>query len=86
MAEKGPLLPVRIRSVGGAEATFEHVFTAAGINQTHHQIMLDLTVSLTLLIPGGPLDTQVSTQVCVAETVLVGEVPDTYLALSGQSG
>lgn len=86
LAEKGPLLPVRIRSVGGAEATFEHVFTAAGINQTHHQIMLDLTISLTLLIPGGPLDTQVSTQVCVAETVLVGEVPDTYLALSGQSG
>lgn len=86
LAEKGPLLPVRIRSVGDAEAVFEHVFAAAGINQTHHQIMLDLTVSLTLLIPGGSLNTQVSAQVCVAETVLVGEVPDTYLSLSGQNG
>lgn len=84
LAEKGPLLPVRIRSIGGADAAFEHVFTAEGINQTHHQIMLNLSVSLTLLIPGGALDTQVSAQVCVAETVLVGEVPDTYLSLPGQ--
>ena len=45
--------------------------------------MLNLSVSLTLLIPGGSLDTQVSAQVCVAETVLVGEVPDTYLSLPG---
>ena len=86
LAEKGPLLPVRIRSVGSAGAVFEHVFTAEGINQTHHQIMLNLSVPLTLLIPGGPMDTQVSAQVCVAETVLVGEVPDTYLSLPKQSG
>ena len=86
LAEKGPLLPVRIRSIGGADASFQQVFTAEGINQTLHRIMLDLSVSLTLLIPGGPLDTQVSAQVCVAETVLVGEVPDTYLGLPGRDG
>ena len=86
LAEKGPLHPVRIRSVGSADAVCEDVFTADGINQAHHQIMLNLSVPLTLLIPGGPLETQVSAQVCVAETVLVGEVPDTYLSLPKQSG
>ena len=35
----------------------------------------------TLLIPGGRAETSVTAQVCVAETLLVGEVPDTYLGL-----
>ena len=44
--------------------------------------MLDVTVDITLLIPGGTVNTSVNTQVCVAETVLVGEVPQTYLQLT----
>ena len=43
--------------------------------------MLDITVDVTLLIPGGRAETSVTAQVCVAETLLVGEVPDTYLGL-----
>jgi len=82
LSEKGPVLPVRVRSVGTAAAEFHSVFTSAGINQTYHQVMLDFSVDVTLLIPGGAIDAAVSTQVCVAETVLVGEVPQTFLQLS----
>ena len=63
------------------KAEFSNQFTAQGINQTLHQIMLDITVDVTLLIPGGRAETNVTAQVCVAETLLVGEVPDTYLGL-----
>lgn len=82
LSGKGPLLPVGVLSLGTPEATFTNVFTDAGINQTYHRVMLDVTVDVTLLIPGGTVDAAVSAQVCVAETVLVGEVPQTYLQLS----
>lgn len=79
LSGKGPVLPVRVLSVGTTEAAFCNVFTDAGINQTYHQIKLDVTVSLTLLIPGGTVETAVSTQINVAETVIVGQVPDAYM-------
>lgn len=79
MSEKGPLLPVRVLSVASADAAFRNQFTAAGINQSYHQIVLDVTVNIKLLIPGGTVETVVATQVSVAETVIVGKVPDAYL-------
>lgn len=78
----GPVLPVGVLTAAVPRAEFSNQFTAQGINQTLHQIMLDVTVELTLLIPGGRTETSVTAQVCVAETLLVGEVPETYLGLS----
>ena len=78
----GPVLPVGVLTAAVPRAEFSNRFTAQGINQTLHQIMLDITVELTLLIPGGRAETTVTAQVCVAETLLVGEVPETYLGLS----
>ena len=77
----GPTLPVGVLTAAVPRAEFSNQFTAQGINQTLHQIMLDITVDVTLLIPGGRAETSVTAQVCVAETLLVGEVPDTYLGL-----
>lgn len=77
----GPQMPVRVAAAASAGAEFEHVFTAAGINQTLHRVMLNVHVAVRLLVPGGTVETQVDTQVCVAETVIVGEVPGTYLEL-----
>ena len=76
---RGPLLPVRILSVAAPEAAFRNVFTSAGINQTLHQVVLDVSVPIKLLIPGGTVETTVTAQVGVAETVIVGQVPDAYL-------
>lgn len=81
----GPDLPVRVLAAAAPEASFRNVFTSEGINQTLHQVMLDVQVDLTLLIPGGAVDTSVDAQVCVAETLLLGQVPDTYLELPGAS-
>lgn len=76
---RGPLLPVRVLSVAAPEAAFRNVFTSAGINQTLHQVVLDVSVPIKLLIPGGTVETTVTAQVGVAETVIVGQVPDAYL-------
>lgn len=77
----GPDLPVQVLAAATPTAEFRNVFTSEGINQTLHQVMLDVQVEITLLIPGGKTETQVSAEVCVAETLLLGQVPDTYLEL-----
>lgn len=74
-------LPVDVMSVGTAHAAFQSRFFDAGINQTRHQILLEVTVDLDILLPGGDLPAQISAQVPVAETVIVGSVPDTYVEL-----
>ena len=82
-SDLGPVLPVRVLTAAVPTADFENVFTSTGINQTLHRIMLNVRVECTLLIPGGTVDTAVEAQVCAAETLLMGQVPDAYLELPG---
>ena len=82
LAGRGPSLFVRIQAVGSASAAFRNQFTAAGINQTRHQIFLDVDVYMSILLPGMKTSTKVSNEIAVAETVIVGGVPDTYTYFS----
>ena len=82
LAGRGPRIKVRMESVGSSSARFENEFTSAGINQTNHRIVLHIDVSVAILLPGFTTATQVSNAVTVAETVIVGTVPDTYAYFS----
>ena len=75
----GPKLPVQVVSVASAEGTYRNDFSNAGINQTLHRVYLDITITAKLLLPGSIVETVVSTPVCIAETVIIGQVPQTYL-------
>ena len=78
LAGRGPGLSVRMQSTGSCSARFENQFSHAGINQTTHQILLCIDVSVSILLPGFRTSTDVSNSFAVAETVIVGEVPGTY--------
>lgn len=78
---RGIELPVEVVAVGAAHAEFQNQFSDAGINQTRHQINLEVTVAVNILLAGSSLPMDVSAQVPVAETVIVGTVPGTYLQL-----
>ena len=78
LAGRGPRIVVRMESVGSSTAWFENDFVSAGINQTRHQIILHVNVSVSILLPGFTTATQVANEVTVAETIIVGDVPDTY--------
>ncbi len=75
----GPDVNVRVLYTGTASAEFDNVFSTAGINQTCHQIFFRIDADIAVLLPGRQCRTTVSTRVCVAETVIVGKVPETYL-------
>ncbi|MBE6970997.1 MAG: sporulation protein YunB [Ruminococcaceae bacterium] len=82
LAGRGPALKVKMQSVGSTTASFRNTFSSAGINQTRHQILLDVNVHVSILLPGFRTSTKVNNEITVAETVIVGSVPDNYTYFS----
>lgn len=78
LAGRGPDVHIKVLSVGSPTAEFENRFTDAGINQTKHQILLNVDVNVQMLMPGYTRTITVSSTLSVAETVIVGSVPETY--------
>lgn len=80
----GASIPVRIVSFQTSGAEFCSSFTQAGVNQTLHQIRLDVRVDVTALTPAGRMNVPVSVETIVAQTVIVGEVPQTVISVTGE--
>ena len=83
LSGRGPSIPVQIISIRNSDASFASAFTEAGINQTMHQLSLEVLVDVSVLVLGETDSFAVSSHVVVAETVIVGDVPDTYLQTGG---
>ena len=80
---RGPHIPVHILSIRNSDATFKSYFTEAGINQTLQQLTMEVCVDVSVLVFGKTESFTVSSQVVVAETVIVGQVPNTFLQSGG---
>ena len=78
LAGVGPNIEVHVLPVGSVQAAFHTDFQTAGINQTRHRVTLQLTAQVQLVIPTGTKTVEASTQVAMAESIIVGEVPDTF--------
>lgn len=76
---KGPEIPVKIIMLTSSFADFRNELTSAGINQTKHQIILEVMVDIDILVPWDTVSTRVVSEILIAETIIVGSVPDTYL-------
>lgn len=83
---KGVLIPVQIISIRNSDGSFSSSFTQAGINQTLHQLTMHVCVDISVLVLGKTESFSVNSQVVVAETIIVGDVPDTFLQTGGEHG
>ena len=83
LAGKGPEIPVNIISIRNSDASFNSHFSEAGINQTLQKISMCVSVDVAVLVLGKTESFTVSSEVVVAETIIVGQVPDTYLQTGG---
>ncbi len=83
LSGRGPSIPVHILSIRNSDASFSSDFTQAGINQTLHQLNMKVSVDVTVLILGAADSFTISSQVVVAETIIVGQVPGTFLQTGG---
>lgn len=83
---KGPQIPVQVLSIRNSDASFHSEFSQAGINQTLQRLLMEVSVDVTILVMGDTESYTVATQVVVAETIIVGDVPDTYFQTGGNNG
>ncbi|MBR3504838.1 MAG: sporulation protein YunB [Clostridia bacterium] len=83
LSGSGPSVQVRMIPVGAVSTRFVTSFESAGINQTRHEISLEASVVMRIVIPSGAGTVSVSTYVPVAESIIVGAVPDTYVNVPG---
>ncbi|MGM9602639.1 MAG: sporulation protein YunB [Faecousia sp.] len=80
---KGPNIPIKIISIRNSDASFSSSFSEAGINQTLQQLTMHVQVDVTVLLLGETESFTVTSEVVVAETIIVGQVPETYLKTGG---
>ena len=78
---RGPVIRARAMSVGTISAEFYSDFSSAGVNQTLYRIWLEISVPLTVILPGGGVQVPLESRLCISETVIVGSVPSTYLQM-----
>ena len=83
---KGPHIPVHILSIRNSDASFASNFSQAGINQTLHQVTMKVSIDVSVLVLGQTASFTMESQVVVAETVIVGQVPNTFLQTGGTYG
>lgn len=83
LSGRGPAFPVSILSIRNSDASFSSDFVEAGINQTLHQLNMQISVDVAVLVLGQTNYFTISSQVVVAETIIVGQVPDTFFQTGG---
>lgn len=75
---KGFEVGMAIKPIGYPKTTIISEFTEAGINQTRHRIIIEITIDADAVIPGFSSEVSVSTSIIAAETIIVGRVPDAF--------
>ncbi len=86
LAGKGPAIPVHILAIRNSDGAFYSGFDEAGINQTLQKLTMEVSVDVAILVLGRTSNFTVSSQVVVAETIIVGQVPETFLQTGGNHG
>ena len=83
LSGRGPAIPVHILSIRNSDAGFVSHFSQAGINQTLHQLTMIVSIDVAVLVLGHTSSFTMESEVVVAETVIVGDVPQTFLQTGG---
>lgn len=75
---RGPKVPLIFVMTGITTTDFDNEFTAAGVNQTHHRIMMNIKINTYVIHSGNVTVVPYETNVCIAESIVVGITPQTF--------
>lgn len=81
LANTGPRIKVSIMPAGTVRVDVKDKFENAGINQTRHKIYLQFDTEVRIIVPFMSGEAMVATHVPVAESIIVGDVPTTFVTL-----
>ena len=79
LAEKGPQVEIIVSPIGNVTCAFKCEFESAGINQTLHRIYVELCCKVDLIMPTSHVEVETITPILIGESLIVGNVPDTFL-------
>lgn len=82
--QMGPDITVKMKQVGNINTSYESIFESAGINQTRHKIYLNVSAKLRVIVPLSSKDVDISCQIPISETIIVGKIPQTAINMGGQ--
>ncbi|MBR1747531.1 MAG: sporulation protein YunB [Clostridia bacterium] len=75
----GVSIPVRAEIVSNCYTVLKSEFSSVGINNTLHRLQIDCFVEVDMIVPTGTFVEDVSNEILIAETILPGKVPTTYI-------
>ena len=78
LAGIGPKIPIRFEPLSVTHADITHTFEETAINQTLHTINLTVSIDIEILLPFAYSSITVKSQMPIAQTLIVGSVPDAY--------
>ena len=79
----GPKIDVKVLPVSEVEAKFKSSFESAGINQTKHSIIIEVATYVKTVSPIYSSTQKYVNEIAVAETVIVGDIPESYYNING---
>ncbi|NLT58486.1 MAG: sporulation protein YunB [Clostridiales bacterium] len=83
LSGRGPLIRFKLLPYGTSVVDVDNQFVSAGINQALHRIVLTVDAGISIVLPVSSVNAHVVTSVVVAETIIVGEVPESYANFEG---
>lgn len=86
LSGRGPAVSVKFEPVGSVTTDFKTEFEDAGINQTRHKIYLILNSSVRIIIGNASQTVEISSQVLISETIIIGDVPQSYMRFESKEG
>ena len=73
---------INLEQIGNITSTYESIFESAGINQTRHKIYLNVSMKMRVVIPLNSKEVEISCQIPISETIVVGKIPNTAIEFS----
>lgn len=80
LSGRGPDVGIRLHQIGAVDVELKNSFVSTGLNQTRYSLKLTVSAELSVILPGHSTDITVQDEYIISETVIVGELPDTYVA------
>lgn len=80
LSGRGPDVGIRLHQIGAVDIELKNSFVSTGLNQTRYSLRLTVNAELSAILPAHSTDIKVSDEYIISETVIVGELPDTYVA------
>ncbi len=81
LAGRGPKIPIKLLPVTTIEAEYRNQFSDAGINQTRHEIIMHIIIHTGMLYPSKTATKHIELDLCLVETIIIGNVPQFYAGI-----